>query len=206
MNYQLVLEETIKKLVDEKIRPKLLLHSCCAPCSTYVLEYLNKYFDITIFYYNPNIDSMLEYQRRVSELNKFLTNAQYQIKLIVEKYDSEPFKQISVGLENESENGMRCFLCYELRLEETIKKAQKENFDYFTTTLSISPYKNAKKINEIGDRLSKKYNLRYLFADFKKQSGYKKSVELSKKYNLYRQNYCGCIYSKLEMENRKVNR
>lgn len=195
IDYQRKLDEILSNLTRRK---KLLLHSCCAPCSSYCLEYLSKYFDITIYYYNPNITEEKEFKKRLNEqirfINEFKTDN--KINIIEGKYEKEKFDQIVLGLENEIEGGPRCFKCYRLRLEETAKLAQKLNFDYFGTTLSISPYKNSVKLNEIGDELSKIYGINYLYSDFKKKNGYKRSIELSKEYKLYRQNFCGCIYSK----------
>lgn len=202
MNYQLKMEEIIKNLPKGK---KLLLHACCAPCSSYVLEVLASHFEITIYYYNPNISPKKEFDKRVLELEKLVKKIKYkyQVKIIIGNYENEKFEEVIKPYKELGERSKRCFECYKLRLEETIKKAQKEKFDYFTTTLSISPYKNAIWLNEIGEELEKKYNIKYLYADFKKNNGYKRSIELSSKYNLYRQDYCGCIYSKKEEEIRK---
>ena len=191
----------------EKINtvPSLLLHSCCAPCSSYVLEYLSEYFDITIFYYNPNISPEEEFYKRVSEQKRLINEMPLnrKVKFIEGKYDCEKFYSIAKGLENLKEGGERCFKCYRLRLEETAKTAQKDGFDYFTTTLSISPHKNAQVLNQIGLELEESYSVKYLCSDFKKKNGYKRSCELSEIYGLYRQNYCGCIYSKLEADERE---
>ncbi len=200
MNYQIVLDETLKEIETLDKKPKLLLHACCAPCSSYVLEYLNKYFDITIFYYNPNISSREEYEKRLNEEIRFIKEYPFKdVKVISGEYDNSKFEETIKGLENEKEGGPRCLKCYKLRLEETVKYAKKNNFDYFTTTLTISPYKNSDAINEIGSILEKEYGVKYLYSDFKKKNGYKRSIELSHIYNLYRQNYCGCVYS---MKNR----
>ena len=198
MNYQLKLEEIIKENQDKNYIPTLLLHSCCAPCSSYCLEYLSKYFKITIFYYNPNITDNNEYKKRVQEQQRLIKELPSinKIEFLEGNYDPNEFFDMAKGLENEPEKGIRCFKCYELRMRECAKKAKKLNFDYFTTTLSLSPYKNSKKINEIGEMLSKEYNINFLYSDFKKKNGYKRSIELSEIYHLYRQNYCGCIYSK----------
>ncbi len=195
MNYQKKLEEIIESIDGRK---SLLLHACCAPCSSYVLEYLTKYFDITILYYNPNITPYEEYQKRISELKRLLNEMPLSSKLSVidGKYDPNEFYGISSGLEDLPEGGERCFKCYRLRMEEAAEYASQNGFDYFTTTLSISPHKNAEKINEIGAQLEKEYKVRYLYADFKKRDGYKRSIELSHQYDLYRQNYCGCVFSK----------
>ena len=195
INYNLLMEEEIKKL---NYKPKLLLHACCAPCSSSVLEKLIKYFDITIYYYNPNITDSSEYNNRLNELHKFILDVKENksVKVIDGEYNINDFYNISKGLENIEEGGIRCYNCYELRLNSTAKYAKENGFDYFTTTLSVSPYKNSKWINEIGEDLSKKYNIKYLYSDFKKKNGYLRSIELSNKYNLYRQDYCGCEYSK----------
>lgn len=198
INYQLKLDETLAQLTTENKIPTLLLHSCCAPCSSYVLEYLSKYFSITVFYYNPNIYPQEEYFKRVEEIKNFIgkLNVENPINYMEGAYNTESFYEIAKGYENDPEGGPRCFKCYELRLRESAIAAKENNFDYFTTTLSISPYKNAEKLNEIGERLSQEFNIKYLYSDFKKKNGYKRSIELSQQYNLYRQNYCGCVYSK----------
>ena len=194
MNYDLEMEKQINHLDNQKT---LLLHACCAPCSSAVLERIAKYFDITILYYNPNITDQEEYEKRLQELENFVSKLNLDnIKVMPGRYKPEEFFEISKGLEQEKERGKRCYECYKLRLEETAKIAEKLGFDFFTTTLSISPYKNSKWLNEIGENLDKKYQTTYLYADFKKKNGYKRSIELSRKYNLYRQDYCGCIYSK----------
>jgi predicted adenine nucleotide alpha hydrolase (AANH) superfamily ATPase len=197
MNYQIVLDETIKKIVEKKTRPKLLLHVCCAPCSSYVLEYLNKYFDITVFYYNPNISSFDEYNKRLEEEKRFVNQYpfSYKIKVVDWKYDNDRYEELIKGLEHEKEGGSRCLKCYRMRLEESCKYALDNGYDYFTTTLTISPYKNASALNEIGKELESLYHIKYLYSDFKKKNGYKRSIELSHEYNLYRQDYCGCKYS-----------
>ncbi len=202
-NYQLILDKTLNCIKKEGVRPTLLLHACCAPCSSYVLEYLNEYFDITVFFYNPNITENAEYQKRADELIWLIQELPHQaeIKFIDSGYSPEKFIEISKGLENAPEGGERCFKCYRLRLEESARIAKKNGFDYFTTTLSISPHKNAQALNDIGKKLSDAYDVGYLFSDFKKRNGYKRSCELSEIYNLYRQDYCGCIYSKKEREN-----
>lgn len=202
MNYQLKLEEIIKKNNDKKL--KLLLHSCCAPCSSYVLEYLTNYFDITILFYNPNITSKEEYDKRYNELKRLVDELPHSNKIDVIncRYEPKEFISIAKGLEEDLEGGERCFKCYHLRLEKAAKFAKDNNYDFFTTTLSISPHKNAVKLNEIGEKLSKTYEINYLYADFKKKGGYQRSIELSKKYDLYRQDFCGCIYSKIERDKR----
>ena len=198
LNYQKLMEQTIHSNLNEGIVPTLLLHSCCAPCSSYCLEYLSDYFKITVFYYNPNIYPEDEYYKRVSEQKHFIERlpAKNPISFIEGSYDTDRFFNITKGLEDCTEGGERCFLCYELRLRESAELAKKYQMDYFTTTLSISPLKNARKLNEIGDSLAREYGIRYLNSDFKKRNGYKRSVELSEQYGMYRQYYCGCVFSK----------
>lgn len=195
-NYQLKMEEIIHS-IDSDRAPKLLLQACCAPCSSYVLELLSNYFQITILYYNPNIYPFSEYEKRLGEVRKLikLINGKNSINIMEVDYDSTSFDSISKGLENEKEGGIRCHKCYYLRMKKTAKLAKEYNYDFFTTTLSISPYKNAQVLNRIGEVLEEKYHVRYLYADFKKKEGYKRSIELSKQFNLYRQEYCGCKYS-----------
>ena len=197
-NFQKELDTLIDSLVESGQAQSLLLHSCCAPCSSYVLEYLSNYFRITIFYYNPNIYPIEEYSKRVEEQKGLIKalHTKYPVEFIEGQYDSDSFYALAKGFEDEKEGGERCFRCYELRLEKAAIIAQQNNFDYFTTTLSISPYKNAQKLNEIGERLAEKYAVKYLNSDFKKKNGYKRSIELSKEYGLYRQEYCGCVFSK----------
>ena len=199
-NYQKMLEETIAKNQREERVPSLLLHSCCAPCSSYCLEYLSQYFKITVFYYNPNIYPEEEYTKRVAEQQHFIERlpAKYPISFVEGTYDKESFYEMARGLEDVKEGGERCFRCYRLRLEKTAELAKKNNFDYFCTTLSISPLKNSQKINEIGFELEKELDVKWLPSDFKKKEGYKRSIVLSKEYNLYRQNFCGCAYSKAQ--------
>lgn len=198
INYQKKMEEIIGQVAGRSAAPSLLLHSCCAPCSSYVLECLSKHFKITVFYYNPNIEPVAEYQKRAAEQQRFLSmyKSINPIELAEGPYDEYAFRAISAGREEEKEGGARCLLCYELRLRKTAEFAKSNGFDYFTTTLSVSPYKNAQALNEIGARLSEEYGVPFLFADFKKKDGYHRSIELSKQYRLYRQNFCGCIYSK----------
>ncbi len=181
-------------------KQKMLLHACCAPCSSHVLEVLSGLYDITIFFYNPNITEEGEYKKRVAELIRFVGEAPFAmgVKVIDGDYEPELFFEMSKGLEEEPERGKRCYKCYELRMRKTAEYAAEHDYDVFTTTLSISPYKNAKWLNEIGERLSDEYNIGYLYSDFKKKNGYARSIELSHEYNLYRQDYCGCIYSKEE--------
>lgn len=189
MNYQKIYEDIINNLDGKK---SLLLHSCCAPCSSSVIDTLKDYFDITILYYNPNIEPKDEYNKRKEEQIK-LANL-FNIKVLDCDYDNELFHDVVKGLEQCPEGGERCFKCYELRLKKTASMAG--NFDYFGTTLTVSPLKNSNKLNEIGLLLEQVYKVKYLVSDFKKKEGYKKSIVLSKEYNLYRQNFCGCIYSK----------
>ncbi len=195
INYQLKLEEIIKNIPTGQ-KPSLLLHSCCGPCSSYVLEYLNSYFDITVFYYNPNITSEEEYQMRVKEQKRLISLAYPNVSFIEGKYEPEVFMEMSKGFEEEPEGGARCTKCYYLRMHETAQKAKELKFDFFTTTLSVSPYKDSERLNQIGIQLEQQYGISYLYADFKKKNGYKRSIELSNKYHLYRQNYCGCEFSK----------
>ncbi len=196
-------EAMIEKIKTNKRKPTLLLHACCAPCSSSVLEQLTKYFHITIYFYNPNITSEKEYRKRKEELKRFLSIVYQDIQILDCDYNNEEFLTAVRGLEEENEGGKRCYNCYELRLEKTAGIAKQYNFDYFTTTLSISPYKNSKWLNEIGQKMSEKYHINYLYADFKKKDGYKRSIDLSKQYALYRQDYCGCVYSKMERQRKK---
>ena len=172
------------------------MHSCCGPCSSYVLEYLEKYFDITVLYYNPNIYPEDEYQKRLKEQIKLINLYGGKIKEVDFPYDNKEFVNVVKGHEKDLEGGARCHICYKLRMEKAAKYAKENNFDYFGTTLSVSPYKNSDVLNSIGKSLEDTYKIKYLYADFKKRNGYKRSIELSHKYNLYRQNYCGCNYSK----------
>ena len=194
MNYDLKMEEIIKNACEGS---SLLLHACCAPCSSTVLERLGNFFKISILYYNPNITKEDEYLKRLEEIKKFTSGfkTKYPVTVIPGRYDPLEFFDIAKGLENEPERGKRCYKCYLLRLEETAKVAKEMGFDYFTTTLSLSPYKDANWINEIGSNLQDKYSVNFLFSDFKKKNGYKRSIELSHEFNLYRQDYCGCVYS-----------
>lgn len=201
INYQQQLELTLQQLAAETAAgadvPTLLLHSCCAPCSSYVLEYLSQYFRITVFYYNPNIYPESEYRMRVREQQEFIARfpAKHAIRFAEGAYDTQRFYALAKGLEQVPEGGERCFRCYELRLREAGMLAKEQGFDYFTTTLSISPLKNAQKLNELGARLAEELGVRYLHSDFKKKNGYRRSTELSKEYGMYRQDYCGCVYS-----------
>ena len=197
MNYQLLTDKIIEEKVNLRKVPTLLIHSCCGPCSSYVLEYLSKYFLITILYYNPNIYPEREFEKRFNEQERLISEMKFinPVKLIKGDYSYEVYTNYISGLEHEKEGGSRCYKCYELRMKEAALYAFNNDYDYFTTTLSISPYKNAKWINEIGEKLGTEYNIKYLYADFKKREGYKRSLELSKIYNLYRQHYCGCSFS-----------
>lgn len=199
VNYQKELEKTLETIHDDN-PPRLLLHACCAPCSSYVLEYLSEYFIIDILFYNPNISTSEEYMHRADELKRLVRSMNFknQVTPIIDNYEPDTFYKCVKGLEDCKEGGNRCFRCYRMRLEQAVKFAQKGNYDFFTTTLSISPLKNAQKLNEIGLELEKEYNVKYLLSDFKKKNGYKRSIELSRKYDLYRQNFCGCIFSKRE--------
>lgn len=248
-NYQKDLDKIIESIgVGNKSAPTLFLHSCCAPCSSYVLEYLRRYFRITVFYYNPNISMEEEYRKRVAEQKRLiaayndaiseenvpnaspgdmqmrdgesqnvqaqsidLQNMQvqnekkpgYYIEVVEGDYEPERFYEIARGLEQCPEGKERCFACYELRLREAAARAQEGRYDFFGTTLTISPLKNAGKLNEIGERLASEYGVKWLTSDFKKKGGYQRSIELSREYDLYRQDYCGCIYSKEEREQQK---
>lgn len=186
-------------MAEDKIsKKKLLLHACCAPCSSHCLELLEQEYDITVFFYNPNMSTEEEYIKRWKELERFVAEAPFtkEVNIVCADYNPEEFYEIARGLENVPERGERCYKCYELRMAATAKYASENDYDIFTTTLSISPHKNAKWINEIGERLSAEYNKAYLYSDFKKKNGYLRSIELSKEYSLYRQDFCGCIFSK----------
>jgi len=204
-NYQRELEAVISEITLRSRIPRLLLHSCCGPCSSYVLEYLAEYFSITVFYYNPNITPQKEYDKRVSELRRLieLLPVKHPIHLEVGTYEPEKFFAMARGLENEPEGGARCLGCYRLRLNEAAKIAAAGNYDYFATTLTISPMKNARKLNTIGEELGRICQVNHLPSDFKKKNGYKRSVELSAKYDLYRQDYCGCVFSEREQLKKK---
>ena len=201
-NYQKELEQQINKQQKLGQMPKLLLHSCCAPCSSYVLEYLSPYFHIYDFYYNPNISPKREYEERKEELVRLIKEMELQEKVtfLEGTYEPEKFFEMAKGLEQLPEGQERCFKCYEMRLREAAKIAKEQGADYFATTLTISPLKNAQKLNEIGERIAEEYGVSYLPSDFKKKNGYKRSVELSAQYGLYRQNYCGCVFSKIQAE------
>lgn len=201
INYQKEMEKIIDGLYGE--RKSLLLHSCCAPCSSAVLEKLQKIFEITVFFYNPNISEAEEYRKRVEEQKRLILefnqkNPDCPIQIVEADYEPQEFYAIAKGLEQCPEGGERCFRCYALRLEKTAQVAKEGDYDYFTTTLTISPLKNAAKLNEIGEEMAVKYEIAFLPSDFKKKEGYKRSIELSKEYDLYRQNFCGCAFSKAE--------
>ena len=200
INYSLKTEEIIKNNKREQVMPSLLLHACCAPCSSACLEYLNGNFDMTVFYYNPNISPESEFKKRFGEEKRLVSEMPLskEIKVLEGEYNYGDFLEAVQGLEDVPEGGERCFKCYRLRLEKTAKLAKELGFDYFCTTLSISPLKNSQKINEIGEAVAEKYGVQWLPSDFKKKEGYKRSIELSKQYGLYRQNFCGCVFSKKE--------
>jgi hypothetical protein len=202
VNYQKVLDRTIEQIRREERVPSLLLHVCCAPCSSYVLEYLSEYFEITVNFYNPNISYQEEYIKRQKELERLVQSMPLKnpIHIRIAPYQPKDFYRVVEGREHDREGGEHCFLCYRMRLEEAAQVAKEGGYDYFTTTLSISPMKNAEKLNEIGGILEEEYGVSYLYSDFKKKNGYKRSIELSREYNLYRQDYCGCIFSKNERE------
>jgi hypothetical protein len=202
INYQSLMEDIIQKECSDGKAPRLLLHSCCGPCSSYCLAYLSEYFQVTVFYYNPNIYPPEEYETRAAEQERFTREfpAKHPIYYVEGSYDAARFYEMAKGMEQLPEGGARCFACYELRLRETAEYARANSFDFFTTTLSISPLKNAAKLNEIGGRLGEEYGVSYLYSDFKKKDGYKKSTELSKEYHMYRQYYCGCEFSKAQRD------
>ena len=208
MNYNKEMETILESLKNDNKVPELLLHSCCAPCSSHVISVLTDYFDITILYYNPNIEPFEEYEKRKQEEIRFIEQYPNKNKLdIIDcDYDNILFKKMSEGLEQEKEGGARCVKCYHLRLDKTASMASELNYDYFATTLTVSPLKNSEKLNTIGKFLENKYNIKYLVSDFKKKEGYKHSIELAKEYDLYRQDYCGCIYSKQQRELEKQNK
>lgn len=203
INYQNETDRQLEYIKALPHRPSLLLHACCAPCSSYVLEYLNGYFDITLYFYNPNISPKEEYDYRLKELKKLVMEMPLEdnVNIIDGRYTPELFESTAKGKEDEKEGGSRCYDCYSLRLKKAYEAAKKGGFDYFTTTLSISPYKNAEWLNTIGKGLEKENGPKWLFSDFKKKNGYKRSCELSAQYGLYRQNFCGCIYSKNSKNN-----
>lgn len=205
INYQVKLEEIIKEESKKGEIPKLLLHSCCAPCSTYVLEYLTQHFDISVLYYNPNIHPSEEYFKREAEQERYINivNKVNKIELIKAPYRPQQYFNAVKGYELDKEGGDRCTLCYKLRLDIAAQYAKNHGYDYFTTTLSISPHKNAQIINKIGEKLEEQYDVKYLYADFKKKNGFKRSIELCNQYDVYRQNYCGCVFSLKESQERE---
>ena len=204
INYSLLFENKLKEFEKKGVKPTLLLHACCAPCSSYVLEYIAHRFNLTLYFYNPNIAPAEEYDFRFDELQRLLCEVGYpNVRTIREEYRPEEFEEIAKGLEEEPEGGARCYKCYRLRLEKTAKKGAMGGFDYFTTTLSISPHKNAEWLNRIGLELEEKHGIAYLCSDFKKKGGYQRSIALSREHNLYRQDYCGCIYSKINRDNER---
>lgn len=206
MNYSKEMDKIIADIKERKIIPSILLHSCCAPCSSHVIKTLTPYFNITILYYNPNIEPYEEYLKRKNEEIRFINEFpnKNNLDIIDCDYDNDKFHQITKNMENIKEGGIRCFNCYRLRLSKTAQIAKEKGYDYFGTTLTVSPYKNSQKINEIGLSLAKDLNINYLCSDFKKKEGYKDSINMSKEYNLYRQDYCGCIYSYKEREEQKM--
>ena len=201
INYQKELDKVIAAIRPGQV-PRLLLHSCCAPCSSYCLEYLSQYFEITDFYYNPNISPEAEYRLRCDELKRMIRSMPFKnpVSFTEGPYDPQHFFEMARGMEQVPEGGERCFKCYELRMREAAKLAAQGGYDYFTTTLSISPLKNAAKINEIGEKLGAEYGVKHLPSDFKKKNGYARSLELSREYGLYRQNFCGCVFSRRERQ------
>ncbi len=207
-NYSEITEKVIREIAKTGNKPKLLLQVCCAPCSSYVIEYLSSFFHITLYYYNPNISPESEYVFRLAELHRFTEEfpPAKDVKYIEADYDPKAFLEMAKGLEHLPEGGERCERCYRLRLDKTARTAKDEGFDFFTTTLSISPYKNAEWLNAIGRELSEKYGVKYLFSNFKKKNGYKRSIELSEKHGLYRQDYCGCAFSKRDAEIRRLEK
>lgn len=204
INYQLRLDEIIKRHTAAGETPTLLLHSCCAPCSSYTIEYLSQYFRITVLYYNPNISPESEYDHRIEEQQRFISELKTvtPVSFVAGEYDPQTFYNAVRGLENEPEGGARCMVCYRMRLERAAQMAAELGLDYFTTTLTISPLKRADKINEIGEEIAAQTGVKFLPSDFKKRGGYLRSIELSREYGLYRQNYCGCVFSKRQSEER----
>ncbi|MBQ7288778.1 MAG: epoxyqueuosine reductase QueH [Clostridia bacterium] len=195
-NYQHLMEQQLAQFTAQNRRPRILLHGCCAPCASYVLEYLYAQADITMFFYNPNISPESEFSYRAAELNRLIAETGREIPVVCPAYDPTPFLQMAKGREHLPEGSERCYDCYALRLRAAADYAAQNGFDFFTTTLSISPHKNAEWLNQIGKALEAEYGVPYLYADFKKKNGYKRSIELSREYRLYRQDYCGCIFSK----------
>ena len=207
-NYTKELERLIQKLQQEGRVPRLLLHACCAPCSSAVLEYLSQYFAITLLYYNPNIAPLEEYKKREAELRRLVSQMKFThpVELLPCQYDGQAFVQAARGLEGEPEGGKRCEACFRLRLRYAAQEAARLRFDYYTTTLSISPMKNAPLLNQLGEEIGREFGVAHLPSDFKKKDGYKRSVQLSKEYDLYRQDYCGCAFSKAQRQREKEER
>ena len=203
INYQKELEKIIDKNIKNNETPKLLLHACCAPCSSYCLEYLSQYFEIVLFYFNPNISLKEEYEYRLEEEKRLISLMEFKnpVTIVESTYNPKEFFEAVKGLENEPEGGKRCAECFKLRLKATAEKAKEIGADYFTTTLTISPLKNAQLLNTIGEAYAEEYGVKWLYSDFKKKEGYKRSIILSKKYDLYRQDYCGCVFSKASAGN-----
>lgn len=203
INYQKKLDEIIAKNQSENKIPTLLLHACCAPCSSYCLEYLSQYFNIIVYYFNPNISVKEEYEYRLNEEKRLISLMEFKnpVTIVESTYNPKEFFEAVKGLENEPEGGKRCAECFKLRLKATAEKAKEIGADYFTTTLTISPLKNAQLLNTIGEAYAEEYGVKWLYSDFKKKEGYKRSIILSKKYNLYRQDYCGCVFSKASAGN-----
>jgi len=208
INYQKELEKKIDEFQKNNSTPDLLIHSCCAPCSSYVLEYLSEYFHITDFYYNPNIQSEAEYRRRVDEIQRLIKEMPLKnpVEFVEGEYDPKVYTEAIRGLEKEPEGGKRCEVCFRLRLEEAAIEAAKRNIEYFTTTLTISPMKDPALLNSIGEEVAAKHGVKFLPSEFRKKGGYLRSIQLSKEYDLYRQDYCGCVYSKLEMDRRRAEK
>lgn len=196
INYDLLFENEVQKIKDLQYKPSLLLHVCCAPCFSGCISRLIKYFDVTAYFSNSNIDNFEEFNKRLDVLERYIKNNDYNIKVVKDNYNHEDFLNYIKGLENEKEGGKRCDKCFEYRLKKSFEYALENNLEYITTTLTISPHKNVEIINLIGKRLEKEYNIKYLYSDFKKRDGYLNSIKLSKQYNLYRQIYCGCEFSK----------
>lgn len=205
MNYNKAMEEEIENILKSGEVPRILLHSCCAPCSTHVIDTLSPYFDITVLYYNPNIEPYEEYEKRKQEEVRFISEYQAKNKLDIldVQHENELFREMARGLEDVPEGGARCIKCYYLRMEKTAKLAREHGYDYFATTLTVSPLKNSQKLNDIGRILSEQYGIQYLYSDFKKKEGYKHSIEMAREYDLYRQDYCGCVFSKEQREKEK---
>lgn len=201
INYQKELDQILEQIDPKEKKPRLLLHSCCAPCSSYVLEYLSSYFEITIFYYNPNITEKDEYEKRIQEVKRLIQEmGLIGVNVVEGEHDPKAFFAMAAKWPGEREGGRRCYDCYKMRLDRTAELAAQEGYDYFTTTLSISPHKNAQWLNELAEEAGNLYQVKALPADFKKRNGYKRSIELSAEYDLYRQDYCGCIFSKKERQ------